>query len=168
MLGSNFMLSPIAPNKYPFEFRRVLNNWHHKFKFNFEKCQINPWAVYCEDPATCISHVTVVTWLSVCVQMAATTEAAILPVWSDAKLRRRLWNHLFCMRELIFELVSQLLRPRLAPQAAATQRELLHRPVWRPSWLWEVWPTFALTIWRPFWIRGTTRLVSFPRIRSVY
>ena len=35
-----------------------------------------------------------VTWLSVSVQMAATMEAAVLPVWPDAKLRRRLWSHL--------------------------------------------------------------------------
>jgi hypothetical protein len=37
----------------------------------------------------------VVTWLSVCVQNMAAIKAAILPVSPDEKLQRRLWNHLW-------------------------------------------------------------------------
>ena len=56
---------------------------------------IYPWPVYCEGPGTFISHMTVCYHVTVCVQMAAAMEAAILPVWPDAKLRRWLWNHLW-------------------------------------------------------------------------
>jgi len=49
----------------------------------------------------------VVKWLSVCVQMAAAMEAAILPVWPDAKLRRQFVKlFLLMMNEICYRLSS--------------------------------------------------------------